>query len=133
MKVALITAVLSPAAGGLAASVPGLARGLEALDGTGVHVLGVEDALARQAATDWARSVHPHGVVGPRAFSWAPGLLRTLNMLSPDVTDVQGLWTYPSLANLRHHQRRGTPYVVGAGVYDEETTLEELEAVSSQR
>ena len=27
----------------------------------------------------------------------------------------------------------GTPYVVGAGVYDEETTLDELEAVSSQR
>jgi hypothetical protein len=27
----------------------------------------------------------------------------------------------------------GMPYVVGAGVYDEETTLDELEAVSSQR
>jgi glycosyltransferase involved in cell wall biosynthesis len=37
---------------------------------------------------------------------------RTLARLAPDIINVQGLWTYPSLANLRHHGRYGTPYLV---------------------
>lgn len=77
-----------------------------------MHVVGVEDPDDPEAAVAWGPQVHAHRTAGPRAFGYAPGMARTLARLAPSVIDVQGLWTYPSLANLRHHRRHGTPYVV---------------------
>lgn len=109
---ALLTATLSPAAGGLSASVPHLAHGLMLAGAREVHVIGLEDRSDPGAADGWGPQVHVHRSAGPRAFGYAPGLAATLARLAPDVIDVQGLWKYPSLANLRHHHRFGTPYIV---------------------
>jgi glycosyltransferase involved in cell wall biosynthesis len=109
--ITLLTYTLSPAAGGLAASVPALARGL-AERGTDVHVVGLIDPAAPEAAGDWGPHVHAHPARAPRAFGYAPAMSATLARLAPQVIDVQGLWTYPSLASLRHHRRHGTPFVV---------------------
>ncbi|MDR9395515.1 MAG: glycosyltransferase [Roseovarius sp.] len=109
---ALLTTTLSPAAGGLSVSVPHLAHGLARAGAGEVHVVGLEDPDDPQAAQAWGPQVHAHATSGPRAFGYAPGMRRTLDRLAPRVVDVQGLWTYPSLANLRHHRRHGTPYVV---------------------
>jgi glycosyltransferase involved in cell wall biosynthesis len=111
IRTTLLTAILSPAAGGLAASVPALARALDR-HGAAVSVVGIVDPAAPEAAQDWGPSVHAHRARSPRAFGYAPGLSATLAQLAPDVIDVQGLWTYPSLASLRHHHRTGAPYVV---------------------
>jgi len=109
--ITLLTATLSPAAGGLAACVPALAHGLARQGGT-VQVLGVEDSAAPGAASAWGPVVHAHPARPPRALAYAPGMAATLARLAPQVTDVQGLWTWPSRVNLHHHRRTGTPYVV---------------------
>lgn len=110
--IALLTSTLSSAAGGLSASVPHLAHGLARVGAREINVLGLEDPSDPGAADGWGPQVHAHRPAGPRAFGYAPGLASTLDRLAPDIVDVQGLWTYPSLANLRHHRRNGTPYVV---------------------
>jgi glycosyltransferase involved in cell wall biosynthesis len=109
--IALLTSTLSSAAGGLSVSVPALAFGMAAR-GADVCVVGLEDPTDPGAACDWGPEVHPHPTRPPRAFGYAPCLEATLGRLAPDVIAVQGLWTYPSLASLRHHRRTGTPYVV---------------------
>jgi glycosyltransferase involved in cell wall biosynthesis len=102
---------LSPAAGGIATSVPAVAHGT-ARSGLETHIVGLEDPEDPAAARLWGPHVHTHGPRPPRAFAYAPGLGATLTRLAPHLVDVQGLWTYPSLANLRHHRRTGTPYIV---------------------
>lgn len=112
MKTAFLTSILSPAAGGLSASVPNLVRALSHSGKAEVHVLGLEDPQDPGAAAQWGPHVHAHKVSGPRAFGYAPGMSQTLASLAPTIIDVQGLWMYPSLASLRHHRRSGRPYVV---------------------
>jgi len=77
-----------------------------------VHVVGIGDPGDPAAADAWGPHVHAHRPKGPSAFGYAPDMAATLARLAPGVIDVQGLWTYPSLANLRHHRRHGTPYLV---------------------
>jgi len=109
---AFLTSTLSSAAGGLAASVPHLAHGLARASASVVHVVGVGDPEDPEAAMAWGPNVHADRAKGPHAFGYAPEMADTLARLAPSLIDVQGLWTYPSLANLRHHRRHGTPYVV---------------------
>ena len=104
MKISLITSVLSPAAGGLSAAVSNLSHALVKASVEDLHVVGIEDPDDPMAADSWGPHVHAHRVTGPRAFGYAPQKMHSLDRLAPDVTDVQGLWTYPSLANLQHHR-----------------------------
>ena len=112
LRIGLLTGTLSAAAGGPSSSVPNLAHRLSATGAVQVEVLGGEDPADPGAAQGWADAVFAGRVHGPRSFNYAPSLARRLRVLVPDVTDVQGLWTYSSLANLRHHFATGTPYVV---------------------
>lgn len=112
MTLAFVTSRLSSAAGGLAASVPSLAHALARTGGEEVHVLGTRDPQRPGEAVRWAPHVHAHDARGPTALHFAPGLASDLDALRPDVVDMQGLWTWPSRASLRHHRRTGTPYVV---------------------
>ena len=108
----LLTSKLSPAAGGLAVSVPGLAHSVDPLPGIDMHVMGTLDPADPQAAQGWGPRVEGFEVKGPAALQYAPGLAPAMAALSPGLVDVQGLWTYPSLANLRHARRTQTPYLV---------------------
>ena len=112
LKVILLTSRLSSAAGGLAISVPKVAHGVARTKGWGVHVVGVKDPEDPEAATTWGPNVHAHLPKGPRGFAYASGMERTVEWVAPAITDVQGLWTYPSLVNLRYHRRHNTPYIV---------------------
>lgn len=112
MKVILATGDLSPASGGVSASVPGLVRALAACDHVTPKVLGTLDPSAPEAAARWGPEVHVVRQYGPHAFHWAPTMARVLARLAPDVVDVQGLWMHLSRVNLRHHRRHGTPYVI---------------------
>ncbi|WP_074078335.1 glycosyltransferase [Microvirga massiliensis] len=112
MKVALLTATLSPAAGGLATSVPATAAALAELPGCEVHIVGTEDTAAPEAWRTWGRHVHSHRTYGPAAFKFAPSIGRTLRDLGADVTDVQGLWVHSSLAHLGYQRSRGRPYLI---------------------
>ena len=112
LRVLLLTSKLSPAAGGLAVSVPGLAHSIDAFDDMEMHVMGTLDATAPGAADEWGPRVQAFTVKGPAAMHYAPGMVSAMRALAPGLVDVQGLWTYPSLANLQHANRTGTPYIV---------------------
>lgn len=111
-KVCLLSGLLSPSAGGLAFCVPQLAWTLEAAKTCEVHVVGFEDANDLEASRNWGPRVHVLNGAGPRGFGYSRGIKATLAQLSPSVIDVQGLWSFRSLANLSNSRKRGTPYVV---------------------
>lgn len=112
LRLVLLTAQLSPAAGGLAVSVPGLAWGMDRFDDLDVTVMGTRDPAMPQAARDWGPKVQDFATRGPGALHYAPGLQTALARVAPDVVDVQGLWTWPALASLRHARTTGRPYLV---------------------
>lgn len=112
LRLVLLTSTLSPAAGGLATSVPAMAQGLSDFADLDVIVLGTHDPTAPKAWINWGPKVLAEPVHGPRMLHFAPSMLSRLRGLAPDVIDVQGLWTWPSAANLIHHLGDSTPYVV---------------------
>lgn len=92
--------------------MPPLVRTLADREGLDVHVVGLRDPLAPDDWRDWGPQVHAVDTRGPRRVAWAPDLRRVVADLRPDVTDVQGIWTYLSVANERHARRTRRPYVV---------------------
>lgn len=112
LRVLLLTSRMSPAAGGLSVSVPGLAYGLDGFDDVEMHTMGTLDPSDAEAAQVWGPRVTGFDVKGPGALHYAPDMAPAIKALRPDLVDVQGLWTYPSLASLRHARRAGTPYIV---------------------
>lgn len=100
---------MSRAAGGLAHSVPGFVGALRDVQ---THILGVTDDLFPDDAAEWGPARSPLRAYGPRKFGWAPAMGARLDALAPDMTDAQGLWMYPSLANLNYSTRAFRPYVI---------------------
>jgi poly(glycerol-phosphate) alpha-glucosyltransferase len=76
------------------------------------HVVGVSDPSGSYPASYWGTSVYSHQSYGPRRFLWAPKMGKTLEKLSPDVLDIQGLWMNLSRVSLRHHKKWDTPFVI---------------------
>jgi len=111
MKAAILTTTLSHAAGGPAASVPPIAHGL-AKRGVQTSVLGVTDLDFPEGAKAWGPKVYAHSPLPPRVLGRASGMGKTLTEIAPDMVDVQGIWNWPSLINLRHHRATDIPYVV---------------------
>ena len=112
VRVALLTAKMSPAAGGLSVSVPGLADGLDAFDDIEPHVLGTLDPNDPDAAQKWGQRVQAFSVSGHPALQRAIGMAPALDRLNPDIVDVQGIWTWSSKVSLDRHRRHKTPYIV---------------------
>lgn len=112
LRVLLLTSKLSPAAGGLAVSVPGLAHSIDRLEGVEMHVMGTLDRVDPGAAERWGPRVQAFDAKGLQAVQYAPEMGSAIELLAPDLTDVQGLWTYPSLVSLRYARRSGTPFIV---------------------
>lgn len=112
LRVLLLTSRLSPAAGGLAVSVPALANNIARFNDIEVHVMGTLDAVHPTAANVWGPKVHALPIRGPSSVQYAPEMRPALATLKPGLVDVQGLWTYASFANLRHARASGTPYII---------------------
>lgn len=112
LRVALMTAKMSPAAGGLSVSVPGLAYGVDKFDDIEMHVLGTQDQADPEAAMSWGDRVQAFPVSKPIALQRAPAMRPALDQLAPDVVDVQGLWTWTSRVSLEYWRRYKKPYIV---------------------
>lgn len=112
LSVLLLTSKLSPAAGGLAVSVPGLAYTIDPLPNINMHVMGTLDPSNLQSAKDWGPRVSAFATKGPKAGQYSPELMPAIAALAPDLIDVQGLWSYSSLACLRHARKTDTPYII---------------------
>lgn len=112
LRVLLLTSKLSPAAGGLSVSVPGLAYGVDSFPDLEMFVMGTLDKSNPQCHEAWGPRVSGFEVKGLQAVQYAPAMSFGIADLAPDLVDVQGLWTYPSLANLRYARRTGMPYMI---------------------
>lgn len=112
LRVVLLTGKMSPAAGGLSVSVPGLASGLAAYDDIEMHILGTQDPQNPAAAMSWGQRAQAFPISGPAALQRAPGMAAAVHRLAPDVIDVQGLWTWASRVSLDYWRRHRRPYVV---------------------
>lgn len=112
LRVLLLASKLSPAAGGLSVSVPGLANSIDSLPGMEMHVMGTLDPANPNAAQTWGPRVHAFAVKGPKVWQFAPDMSQGITSLTPELIDVQGLWAYSSVANLRYARKTGTPYLV---------------------
>ncbi len=78
-----------------------------------VHVLGLEDAFSKEDIKDWLPvqpTVFP--VTGPRAFGYAPEMLRHVQEINPDVLHINSLWMYPSVVTKQWHDATHKPFVV---------------------
>ncbi len=81
--------------------------------GVDVNVIGLSDGDTSADLPAWA-PLKP--VIcdswPPRAFGYAPELYGRLSKVNPDLVHVQGLWMYPSLANLHWSSRMARPYLI---------------------
>ncbi len=112
MNVALVTAHLSRAAGGVAESILGFSRALNAAGTIHVRIFGILDDRHSEDHLAWGPNVEAFRALGPRAFGWAPKMQTAIAEYRPSVVDAQGLWMYPSLASLRQARIGHSPYVI---------------------
>ena len=117
IKVVLMAPVLSPVAGGVSESAMNLLyylnnNSLNHNSNVCAVLVGIDDNANPQVSAYSDCEIHAHRPCLLRAFNFSPAMGQTLARLAPDVVDVQGLWTYPSLVNLRHYRLTGKPYIV---------------------
>jgi poly(glycerol-phosphate) alpha-glucosyltransferase len=111
-KLIHLTSSVFRIADGLFDAIRNLAQEVENQHRYSPSVIGLDEPNAKLDRFLWGgidTTVMP--VLGPRAFGYAPGLLKTLQLKEPDLVHVHGLWMYPSLAVVRW-SRRSKPYVV---------------------
>lgn len=111
MKVAFVLAHLGARSGGIAVTVPALARALAEQSVKPVLVGAIDDEGEK-----WAReqrvSCLGRPVLGPRGFAFAPGAHRMAKAFSPQVVHLNGLWTYASLIAHGLRRRLAAPTVI---------------------
>ena len=112
MRAALVTSYLSRSAGGLREAVSGIAFALARNADVDTAIFGLVDPSDPDDGSAWGPKVMQYRARGPRALGWAPAMETALREEAPDVTDVQGLWTFVSLANLGYTRATDRPYVV---------------------
>ena len=113
MKVALVTSAVSTNGGGVATVVEAASAALQCR-GLDVQVFGLSDAKwLREDVAAWKGApVRAYQTRGPRAFGYAPGMLRDLTDWSPDIAHTHGLWMYPSRCVTQWAARTGKPHIV---------------------
>jgi poly(glycerol-phosphate) alpha-glucosyltransferase len=111
VRAGLLTAHLTRSGGGVFTSVRQFARVLEGEPGVRVEVFG--PARRGKGLEEW-RPLTPQTSqpVGPRFFSYAPGLGRQIRRAGLDLVHLHGLWMHPSMASLAFTRRTGRPHIV---------------------
>ena len=80
-----------------------------------VHLFAVEDGDTSRDLIGWSGPVvHLSPSRGPARFSYAPGILRDLLSIEPEVVLSHGLWRYTSRAVAKWARASGKPYVVSS-------------------
>jgi glycosyltransferase involved in cell wall biosynthesis len=111
VRAGLLTAHLTRTGGGVFASMCQLAKSLESQPGIEIEVLG--PASSAEDLSEWSplrpRTASP---IGPRFFSFAPGLPRQLRKANLDLLHLHGLWMHPSAASLAFTRQTRKPHMV---------------------
>lgn len=113
MKLTQLTSHLSKKSGGVIEVIEALHSDFLLSETTTSHIIGIQDKTAKQnellSSTPNLFSCQEYG---PHFFGYAPALKKNLQNLSPDIVHTHGLWMYNSWANLQHHNKTITPYII---------------------
>lgn len=113
MKIILLSGSNSRYSGGLYNSVRRLAQTLDELPNTSANILAHNDNYTPQDIGAYAPLLPlAYTVKGPINFGFSPDLSNILAELSPDIVHSQCIWMYLSYANVSHHKRVKTPYMI---------------------
>ena len=111
VRVGLLTAHLTRSGGGVFTSVRQFARMLETQPGLEIDIFG--PAQSGREFSEWTPLQPRTSVsIGPRFFSYAPGLLRRLTDSDLDLVHLHGLWMHTSVASLGFTRRTAHPHLI---------------------
>ena len=111
MHIAMLSASISRNSGGILWVLKSLSMGL-IHQGCQITVLGGEDDYTSQDLPTWFPiPTVSFPIVGPNSFGFQFGLIKTLNLLQPDLIHTHGLWMYPSIAS-QVCASGGKPYII---------------------
>jgi poly(glycerol-phosphate) alpha-glucosyltransferase len=99
MRVAMISASISRAAGGIFEIERRLSQELSETKAVTVDVFGIEDEFTQADLLQWL-PLRPRTFpsIGPESFAYCPQLLAALDTAKPDLAHLHSLWQYPSVA-----------------------------------
>jgi glycosyltransferase involved in cell wall biosynthesis len=113
IKIAHVTQSVSRLAGGLFESVRYLSQVVNSLSNSNLAVLGIRDEMAAEDTACWSPiPVHTYPYYGPQKLGFAPGMLRALRDMDPELVHLHGLWRYTSVVVWRWAMATGRPYMV---------------------
>lgn len=113
MKILILGGSSSRNAGGVGNMFNNLGRNLQLLPDTDVHFLLYDDVYSEEDRPyfDGLR-LKTYDTIGPDNFNFSLDIHRKIELIQPDIIHVMGMWMYLSYANLRHHKRAKTPYII---------------------
>lgn len=112
MKVVQVVPSLSQSTGGLFVSISHLAR-YSIHYGAEVVVCAPRGHATPEELAAWSPAeICTYPRFGPAKFGFAPGLVRGLGRIGPDLVHSHGVWSYTSIAAARWSGRTRKPYVV---------------------
>ncbi len=111
MNVGHLTSHVSARSTGVWTSASSMVEAFEHTRDIDVVMFGLADEnVPRNAATHIP--AHVYKVLGPRAFGYAPNLLRGLLRADLDLLHLHGLWMYPALAARNWGRITGRPQLI---------------------
>lgn len=113
MKIVELTSQISRHSAGVWEVVAELSGALIRESKLDVRVLGIEGGdTAIESVRLPKGTVQAASALGFGSFGYAPGMVRMLNEISPDIIHSHGLWMYPSLLSERWGRWSGRPRIV---------------------
>ncbi len=108
MKVVFLSASTSRSAGGLYFTITALTKALYS-KGIDITVVGFDDVYSKEDRSGFGDvpviAYHRYNIPIIRSFGYSSDLMKILEMLSPDIIHLQGLWMYHSWAALKYKKR----------------------------
>lgn len=112
MRIAMITGSTSRKGAGVATAVEGLSASV-ANRGHDVRVFALEDSSWVEDVHIWKGApVSTFKTRGPAPLGYAPDMLEALQVFTPDVAHLHGLWMYTSSNVVQLSRRSGCAYMI---------------------
>lgn len=112
LRIGMLIASTNAAGGGVSVALQSLTRALEQRPETRVEIFSLSEPERDDAASWGGATLIHHQVRGPRSFSYAPALDRSLADRPVDLVHLHGIWMYCSVAARRWASRSGGPCLI---------------------